>query len=283
MQPQRMSVTWIDTHVHLDAAEFAHDRAAVREAARQAGVGCCVIPAVAADTWDDAREAAHRFGDAYALGIHPLYTPQAQDADLPALDAVLQRHADDARLVALGEIGLDYFVSIDNTRQERFFREQLKLAKKYRLPVILHVRRSVDKVLKYLRDARFSHGGIAHAFNGSLQQAHRFLDMGFKLGFGGAATYARAQQLRRLAVQLPADALVMETDAPDIPPHWLYVSAQAREAGQSQDRNTPGELPRIAQEIARLRATETTAWQAQTHANALAALPRLQTLLAGAP
>ena len=96
-------------------------------------------------------------------------------------------------------------------------------------------------------------GGIAHAFNGSLQQAQMFIDLGFKLGFGGALTYARALQLRRLAVELPLSALVLETDAPDIPPHWLYVTAEQREAGTAQGRNTPDQVPRIAQVLAELR------------------------------
>lgn len=274
-----MSPHWIDTHCHLDAPEFDADRAAEREKARAAGVGCIVIPAVHRRTWDDARRVAHQFGDAYALGIHPLYTPQSTAQDLLLL-AALQEHHGDPRLVAVGEIGLDYFdPTLDDVWQEEVLREQLRMAQKLALPVILHVRRSVDRVLAQLRRARFAHGGIAHAFNGSAQQAHAFLDLGFKLGFGGAATHARALQLRRLAAQLPADAIVMETDAPDIPPAWLYVPAQARAQGQAQGRNSPAELPRIAREIAQLRGIHPEDWMAQTHANALAALPRLKNVV----
>ncbi|THU02889.1 TatD family deoxyribonuclease [Lampropedia puyangensis] len=270
---------WIDTHCHLDAPEFAADRAQERERARALGVACCVIPAVAQRTWDDARQDAHRFGDAYALGIHPLYTPESQADDLQLLDAMLSANHSDVRLVAVGEIGLDYFVNLDPVWQERVFHEQLLLAKTQRLPVILHVRKSVDRVLKYLRQTHFTHGGIAHAFNGSVQQAHAFLDMGFKLGFGGAMTYERARQLRQLASTLPCDAIVMETDSPDIPPHWLYVDAEARAQGQPQGRNSPAELPRIATHIAELRGVELEAWAAQTTRNALAALPKLAQLL----
>lgn len=271
---------WIDTHCHLDAPEFAPDRLAVREAARQAGVGCCVIPAVAASTFADARQCAHQGGDAYALGIHPLYTPQAQEDDLATLEAALRQQADDPHLVAVGEIGLDYFVPLDEQRQERFFHAQLRLAKAARLPVILHVRRSVDRVLKPLRALHFDQGGIAHAFNGSFQQAKVLLDMGFRLGFGGAVTFERALQLRRLAAQLPADAIVMETDAPDIPPHWLYANAQQRAQGFATQRNSPAELPRIAAEVAALRQVDVSEWMAQTRRNALAALPRLAGLMA---
>ena len=244
---------WIDSHCHLDAAEFANDRDAVRLAARQAGVGICVIPAVEVANFEAVRLLAHQHGDVYALGIHPLYTPQAQDADLHTLDNALQDHRADPQLVAIGEIGLDGFVpGLDMARQQLFYKAQLKLAQQHGLPVILHVRRSADLLLKGLRQTPVK-GGIAHAFNGSLQQAQQFIEMGFKLGFGGALTFERANQLRLLATQLPLSALVLETDAPDIPPHWLYVTAEDRAQGVPQGRNTPSEIPRIAQVLADLR------------------------------
>ena len=137
-------------------------------------------------------------------------------------------------------------------RQQWFYTAQLQLAQQHGLPVILHVRRSADLLLKGLRQTPVK-GGIAHAFNGSLQQAEQLIDRGFKLGFGGALTYARALQLRRLAVALPLSALVLETDAPDIPPHWLYATAAQRSQGQAQGRNTPDQVPRIAQVLADLR------------------------------
>jgi TatD DNase family protein len=179
---------WIDTHCHLDAAEFDADRDAVREAARQAGVTRCVIPAVYASHWAEVAQLAERHGDAYALGIHPLYVPQAQVADLLALDHALSERAGDPRLVAVGEIGLDFFVPALCTpamreRQWLFYTAQLKLAQQHRLPVILHVRRSADLLLKGLRYCPVV-SGIAHAFNGSAQQAQAFVGMGFALGFG---------------------------------------------------------------------------------------------------
>ena len=176
---------WIDTHCHLDAPEFDADRSAVRREAAAQGVGHCVIPAVERSNWDTVRLLAHQHGDSYALGIHPLYTGRAGDGDVALLEQMLaQRHAD-PRLVAIGEIGLDYFVpGLDPVRQERFYRAQLQLARRFDLPVILHVRRSADKLLKGLRDLPVR-GGIAHAFNGSQQQAGEFLKLGLKLGFGG--------------------------------------------------------------------------------------------------
>mgnify|MGYP001544451204 CR=1 FL=1 len=273
---------WIDTHCHLDAPEFAPDVDAVRARAAREGVGLCVIPAVEVPAFDGARALAQRQGDGYALGIHPLYVARAADDAIDRLDEALSANAGDPHLVAVGEIGLDYFVpeltqGALRERQDAFYRAQLRLARKHGLPVILHVRRSVDQILKGLRDIGVP-GGIAHAFSGSRQQADILVGMGFKLGFGGASTYERATRLRALAAELPPEAIVMETDAPDIPPHWLYATAEQRATGQAQGRNEPGELPRIAQGIADLRGVPLADWQATTTANALAALPRLQRL-----
>ena len=273
---------WVDTHCHLDAAEFDADRDSVRRRAREKGVALCVIPAVERSNWGAVKALAHRYGDVYALGIHPLYVPQAAEEDLQALDQLLHECKDDPQLVAVGEIGLDFFVSSLCTPEMRnkqwtFYTAQLKLAQKHRLPVILHVRRSADLLLKGLRKNKVT-GGIAHAFNGSLQQAQAFIDLGFVLGFGGALTFERALQLRRLATQLPIDGLVMETDAPDIPPQWLYQTQEARLAGAAQGRNEPADLPRIAEVLAQSRGMPATELAAASLRNARRALPRLAAL-----
>ena len=278
--------SWIDTHCHLDAEVFSVDTQAVCARAAAQNVIHCVLPAVAVENFETVRLLAHTYSYSYALGIHPLCVPNAKDADLAALDAHLTLAKSDSRLIAVGEIGLDYFVpeltqSPLRERQEYVYREQLKLARKHGLPVILHVRRSADKLLKHLRELVPEGGwrGIAHAFNGSEQQAMMFIDLGFKLGFGGAVTYGPALQLRRLAATLPLDALVMETDSPDIPPYWIYKTAAQREQGQAQGRNEPCELPRIAEHVAELRGITVEALAVATTANALAALPKLQNLL----
>ena len=270
---------WIDTHCHLDAAEFDADRDAVRAAARQVGVARCVIPAVQRVHWGDVAELAERHGDAYALGIHPLYVPQAQEADLLALDHALTERRDDPRLVAVGEIGLDFFVpalctSEMRERQWFFYTAQLQLAQQHGLPVILHVRRSADLLLKGLRQCPVV-SGIAHAFNGSHQQAQTFVNLGFALGFGGTLTYERSLQLRRLACELPLSAIVLETDAPDIPPHWLYQTAEQRAQGAAQGRNSPVELPRIAQVLADLRGVSLDELAEASTRNAQRVLPKL--------
>ncbi len=287
-----MPVTsWIDTHCHLDAWEFGEEGQAVTQRARAAGVMHCVIPAVHRANFEAVRLLAHSSGNSYCLGIHPLYVADAMDDDLLHLDGQLAVLQADPRLVAVGEIGLDFFVpaltqSPLREKQEHFYREQLKLARKYGLPVVLHVRRSADRLLKHLRDLPLTRGagpapwhGIAHAFNGSDVQANAFIQQGFKLGFGGAVTYARALQLRRLAAALPLSSMVLETDAPDIPPHWLYATAAQRAQGQPQGRNEPAELPRIATVVAQLRGTTPIELARACSANALEALPRLAALL----
>ena len=265
---------WIDTHCHLDAPEFEADRAAVIARAAAAGVTQIVLPAVELANFDTVRALAHAHGFVYALGIHPLYVARAQDDDLQRLRQVLAAQRGDPRLVAVGEIGLDHFVpGLDLARQEHFYVEQLKLAAEFDLPAILHVRRSADTLLKHLRRTPVR-GGIAHAFNGSEQQAMAFVGLGFKLGFGGAMTFERALQIRRLAQALPLEAIVLETDAPDIPPHWLYRTATQRAAGDTA-RNEPGELPRIAATLAELRGLSLQALAETTSANARLALPGL--------
>lgn len=268
---------WIDTHCHLDAAEFDADRDAVVARAKAAGVTQIVIPAVAAANLDTVRLLAIQHDLSYALGIHPLCVMGAADGDLATLAEALQTHHVDPRLVAVGEIGLDFFVpGIDPDTQQHFYVEQLKLAKRAGLPVLLHVRRSADKLLAGLRRVGFTHGGIAHAFNGSEQQARGFIDLGFKLGFGGTLTFERSLQIRRIAAQVPETALVMETDAPDIPPQWLYKTAAEREAQAGQARNEPSELPRIAASLAQVRGWSAQKTAAITSANAHVALPRLR-------
>jgi TatD DNase family protein len=281
---------WIDSHCHLDAPQWsAQERLAVRQRAREVGVSCCVLPAVERANWAAVRDLAHQTGDGYALGIHPLYVPQAHDDDLHALDAWLSAHQGDPHLVAVGEIGLDFWVPAlcepaMRARQIQFYEAQLALAQRHGLPVILHVRRSADLLLKGLRQqaarGRPLCGGVAHAFNGSLQQAQAMRQMGLCLGFGGALTFEAARQLRHLATVLPEEALVLETDAPDIVPQWAYVTAAERAAGQPQALNTPAELPRIGQVLADLRGISVGQVAAFTHRNAVAALPRLARLCA---
>ena len=251
----------IDTHCHLDAAEFDADRDAVYAAATAAGVGRIVIPSVTVNGLDQVKNALARYPNCRAAyGIHPLYVLQSKEDAI----AILRRWLAAEKPVAIGEIGLDHFVkNIDPARQEWFFVEQLKLAVEFKLPVILHVRGAIDTILKQLR--RFKpRGGIAHAFNGSRQQADEFIKLGFKLGFGGAMTYSGSTRIRQLAASLPLETIVLETDAPDIPPAWL-----------NRGRNSPAELLEIARVLAGLRQLSLAETSAATSYNASVALPLL--------
>jgi TatD DNase family protein len=277
------TLRWIDTHCHLDAREFDADRAVVVARANAAGVTMQVIPAVAAWNFDTVRELAHRHELAYALGIHPLCVGDAPDEDLDRLAQALETHKDDPRLVAVGEIGVDLFVPeliAIRPRQEHFYREQLKIARRAGLPVLVHVRRSSDAVLAGLRRIEVP-GGIAHAFNGSDQQAAHFVERGFRLGFGGAVTFETALQIRRIAASVPDSVPVLETDSPDIPPHWIYRTAAQRNAAappRAQGRNEPAEMARIALALAALRGIGPAELAAITRSNAYGVMPKLALL-----
>lgn len=253
---------FIDTHCHLDAAEFGHAQAELVAQAQAAGVGALVLPAVERANFQTVLELGKRYpGCAPALGIHPMYVPRAHLHDLAALEKLIQSN----HIVAIGEIGLDFFVADhDRGLQETYFVAQLKLARKFDLPVLLHVRKAVDTILKHLRQIRVR-GGIAHAFNGSRQQADEFIKLGFKLGFGGAMTYSRANRLRELAATLPIESIVLETDAPDIPPDFLARG----------EPNKPEYLPRIAQTLAALRGMPLEEIARITTQNACEVLPGL--------
>ncbi len=264
---------WIDTHCHLDAHEFGAQSLDVARRAGEGGVSMIVIPAVEKGNFDSVTGlGAGAANTSYALGIHPICVPQAHEDDLVTLRRRAEAALGDPNLVAIGEIGLDFFIPMlcqpaMREKQDHFFREQLRIARDLGLPVLMHVRRSQDQVLKHVRQIR-PPGGIAHAFNGSFQQAAIYIDLGYKLGFGGAMTFTRALQIRRLATQLPLESIVLETDAPDISPAWIHPA-----------RNSPENLPAIGAALAGLRGVDPAFIARVTGANALAALPRLRILL----
>lgn len=271
---------WIDTHCHLDAPEFAGSLPDIISAALNQNVQAILLPTVKAADCQSVKElvsqnSAQLPGLVYTLGIHPLFSNQVKAGDLEIVEQQIAQSLSDPRFVGVGEIGLDYFVEdLDPQQQDLIFNTQLDLAEKYQLPVILHVRRSQDAILKALRRRKIP-GGIAHAFNGSMQQAEQFIALGFKLGFGGAATYERALQIRRLLKDLPIDSIVTETDAPDIPPAWLR--------GERIRFNEPAFLPRIARELAAIRGIEESVFTQAVWRNAMHVLPRWSALCATNP
>ncbi len=229
-----------DSHCHLDFPAFDADREEILRDCREKGFTGIVVPGVTRDGWARICSLCSAHDDLLhpALGLHPLFVEQHKEEHLGALTGQIRRH----RPVAIGEIGLDFYPpDIDRTRQRHYFESQLDIAQETGLPVILHVRKAHDAVLQALRRRRLK-GGIAHAFNGSLQQAGQYLELGFKLGFGGAVTYPRARKLHRLVRELPLEGLVLETDAPDMVP-----------ITHRGERNQPGYLLEILDTIARIR------------------------------
>lgn len=251
----------IDTHIHLDAAEFDADRDALVAAAQTVGVERFIVPGVDRASFDRIRTLSKRHPCVrHALGIHPLFVDRADASDLDVLEALLGT----CDAIAVGEIGLDQFVpDADAARQEFYYIAQLKLARRFDLPVILHVRRAIDPILKQLRRIEVK-GGIAHAFNGSRQQADTFIALGFKLGFGGSMTFSGSSRIRRLAAELPLDAIVLETDAPDMAPAWA-----------GGERNEPANLRRYAAELAALRGISEDEVERATTRNAESVFGRL--------
>lgn len=225
-----------DSHCHLDFPDFDHDRAEIIAHCLRLGIDGFIVPGVTRQTWPRLLHIAGEYAEIHpALGMHPMFTDEHTDQHLVDLDEAIVRY----RPVAIGEIGLDFYIKdADRPKQAYFFVEQLKIAKHHNLPVILHVRKAHDQVLAQLRKLKLR-GGIAHAFSGSEQQAYQYIDLGFKLGFGGAATYSRANRLHHLLQTLPLESVVFETDAPDMPPD-----------GHQGERNSPEYLPEIVKSFA---------------------------------
>lgn len=235
---------WIDTHTHFDAAVFDKTRADDWAKAQSLGVSAQFVMGVAPFNFAIIQRLAAEFrGTYFCLGIHPMYVmPLDLSSAIAQLKQAIERNLSNPHFIGIGEIGLDGFVdNVDWDKQVNFFTAQLKLARDYDLPVFLHIRKAQDHILKYLNRFRI-HRGIAHAFNGSEQQVGRYIEQGFKLGFGGALTFERAKNLHRLAANLPLGALVLETDSPDMSPAWAY-----------QQTNYSYHLPRIAEALAAIR------------------------------
>ncbi len=253
----------IDSHCHLDALEFDPDRAAVIARARQAGVVQQIVPAIDAASWPKLREVCTMAPGLHpAYGLHPLCLAAHRPRHLDQLREWIGRE----QPVAIGECGLDFFVGdLDPQAQQDYFDGQLRLAREFDLPLVVHARRAVEAVIVAIRRIGRLRG-VVHSFSGSVEQARQLWHLGFLIGLGGPVTYARANRLRRLAAGMPLEHLLLETDAPDQP--------DARHRGQ---RNEPARLPTVLHAIAELRDQDPQAIAAATTQNAerLFGLPRL--------
>ena len=252
----------VDSHCHLDAGEFDHDRAAVVARARAAGVVAQVLPATHAGEWPRLREAAGAAPGLHpAYGLHPTFLHHHRDGHLALLEEWIARE----QPVAVGECGLDFFVEgLDADAQGRFFEAQLCIARDADLPVIVHARRAVDQVTAAIRRIGGLRG-VVHSFSGSRQQAHKLWELDFMVGIGGPVTYERANRLRSLVATMPLEWLLLETDAPDQP-----------DAAIRGQRNEPARLRVVCETVAALRGVP-----ADTVASATAANARRLFALAG--
>ena len=229
----------IDSHCHLDFPEFDENREALINECAAKGVKKFIVPGVTADTWSRLKKVANDYSSIYpAYGLHPYFLAEHKLEHVEALKVFIQNNPS----IAIGEIGLDYYLkNLDRNFQQKLLLAQLALANELNLPVILHVRKAHDDVLSFLKQFSLV-GGTVHAFNGSFQQAEQYLKLGFKLGFGGAMTFERARHLRQLVSDLPLEAIVLETDAPDMRP-----------ANYSQEINTPLTVLTVFRQICKLR------------------------------
>ncbi|MBV1911469.1 MAG: TatD family hydrolase [Kangiellaceae bacterium] len=210
------NITLFDTHCHLDFPQFGGNLNKMIIKSEEAGISGILIPGVKRDGWRAIRQitATHSICHT-ALGLHPMFVEQHTKSHLHDLEMALSV----GPIAAIGEIGLDFYNSTANrSMQIHFVTSQISIAKSAELPIVLHVRKAHDEMLKIITQMKFKGGGIVHAFNGSEHQAQKYCDLGFKLGFGGAMTYPRAAKLHRLAATLPLESIVLETDAPDMPP-----------------------------------------------------------------
>jgi TatD DNase family protein len=245
----------IDTHCHMDLVQFCSDLGGTLERSECNGVTNFVIPGCLHSGWERILEICKTRPCLHpSLGLHPLYLDFHGDEDVEKLRDLGRRD----RLVAIGEIGLDFQGGMERSKeQQNLFEQQLAIATEAGLPVLLHVRKAHDQVLVTLRRKRFDNGGIVHAFNGSRQQADHYVKMGFKLGYGGTLTYDRASRIRKLAAELPLSTIVLETDAPDMPL-----------AGRRGEINSPEYLPEILDTLVSLRPESKEEIAARTSANA---------------
>lgn len=236
----------IDTHCHLDFVEFDHDRDQVIQRTKNVGVQRIVIPAVKYATWPTLLNVVRKHNSSdcnldFVLGLHPVFLNEHKEEHLALLDEAIKKHQPQA----VGEIGLDYYIkTLDKQAQQYYFEQQLIIAKEHKLPVIIHVRKAHDECLQYLHKHQLV-GGVIHAFNGSIQQAHKYRELNFLLGFGGMLTYEKSRRLHALIKEVPDDCIVLETDAPDM-----------TIASHHGERNSPEYIPKILQKAAELRQIE---------------------------
>lgn len=259
----------IDTHNHVGLAPLAQSLEVLAQKASAMGVVCGVITAGGVEDFERVRQTAQKLNWGYCVGLHPLYIRENWQADIKALSAFLETHQDDPHLVGIGEIGLDFYVEgLDRDRQEAVFKEELQLALRFNLPVSIHGRRALYRVLALMKEYP-TVSGVLHAFAGSLDEMKQAVRRGLYLGMGGAMTFPGSKRVRTAAIQAPFGSLVLETDAPDMPPVFSETK-----------KSSPLDLPRYLSELADLRQEDESVLSKALFMNSLSAFPKLKVLLA---
>jgi len=249
-----LSPLFIDSHCHLDDSQFDTDRSVVLQRCKALLVEKMVIPGVVEAQWHKALQLASQHPNIHvAVGLHPLFLKRHQPDDLSRLNQALLEHPE---IVAVGEIGLDFYgKAAERTAQLTLLIAQLEIAATFQRPLLLHVRKAHQQMVEQLQQFP-STRGIVHAFSGSYEQAQSYIDAGFLIGIGGVVTRSNAHKLHRIVKKIPLDAIALETDAPDLPPAWARG-----------ERNSPEQLPKIAEVVATLQNQTLTEVATQTSRN----------------
>ena len=256
---------WFDSHCHFDFEALDADRDSDWPLARRLGVRGGMIPGVSHSLSHHLPQFTARWpGWYFAAGLHPYWCNEHQPGHLHWLAEM----AEHPRAVAIGECGLDKPLaqagSIDLETQWHWLRAQLDIAEALQRPLVLHVRGFHDELLAELRRRRFAHGGLVHAFSGSVQQGEKWHELGFCLGVGGAMTHPRATRLRQTLTQLPLTALLLETDAPDMPAAFW-----------GRATNSPVAIPLYGAALAALRGMEIPELRKALEQNLYRVFPRI--------
>lgn len=239
------TLTWFDCHCHFDFPVFAADRAQHWAWLQSLGLAGLFIPGVERAQGEKLAALCQGQPWFYAQGLHPYFMDRHRIDDLYWLETELAR---DPNILAVGEIGLDLpqAKQANNLEQQwQFLQAQVELAHSFKKPLVIHVRGLHDELCAYLKQRRFSYRGLVHAFSGSEQQAKNWLDLGFKLGLGGAISHSRAHKLRTSVRNLPVEAWLLETDSPDM-----------KAAFWGDNRYSPAAIPLLAAYLAQLKNQE---------------------------
>jgi len=230
----------IATHCNLDFTEFDDSREQLIKDCHNLNIDYFIVPSTLASRWSNLFQLSVQYSEMIpAIGLHPYFIKEHQKSDLDELERRCQQN----KGILIGETGLDFYrKGLDREKQIFFFEAHLAIAKQYSSPLIIHARKSHEQIISMIKSSGIE-GGIIHAYNGSYEQAKQYLKYNFKFGFGGAMTYSSATKIRNLAIQLPIESILLETDAPDMRPSFV----------EKNYHNSPIHLKKYLKILAELR------------------------------